>query len=80
MPKKFLSVNDVARILGVTPLTIRNWDKRGRLSAYRNPLNNYRMYKVEDVELLLKKIEGSRKKEYTEKAALPDKPKVRKLK
>lgn len=61
MPKKFLSVNEVARIVGVTPLTVRNWDKKGRLAAYRNPVNNYRLYKIEDVENLMKKIEESRK-------------------
>ena len=62
MPKKFLTVNDVARLLGVTPLTIRNWDQRGKLIAYRNPVNNYRLYKNEDIEVLLRKIDQSREK------------------
>ena len=60
MPKKFLTVNDVARLMGVSPLTIRNWDQKGKLRAYRNPLNNYRMYKIEEVEALLKQIERSK--------------------
>lgn len=60
MPKKFLTVNDVARLLGVSPLTVRNWDKAGKLVAYRNPVNNYRMYKNEDVEAILKQIEHSK--------------------
>lgn len=60
MPKQFLTVKQVAKLLGVTPLTIRNWDKRGRLQAYRNPINNYRVYKNEDVENLLKDIEGTK--------------------
>lgn len=58
MPKKYLTVNKVATILGVTPLTVRNWDRKGHLVAYRNPVNNYRLYKAEDVELLLAKIEN----------------------
>ena len=62
MPKKYLTVNEVAKLLGVTPLTIRNWDKKGALVAYRNPVNNYRLYKVEDVEVLLKQIEHSKEK------------------
>ena len=53
MPKKFLNVREVARLMGVTPLTVRNWDQKGKLSAYRNPVNNYRLYKVEDVEILI---------------------------
>ena len=60
MPKKFLTVNDVARLLGVSPLTVRNWDQKGKLRAYRNPVNNYRMYKIEEVEAILKKIESSK--------------------
>ena len=62
MPKKFLTVREVSRLLGVTPLTVRNWDSRGKLVAYRNPVNNYRLYKVEDVEVLLRQIEGSKQK------------------
>ena len=60
MPKKFLTVNDVARLLGVSPLTVRNWDHKGKLRAYRNPVNNYRMYKIEEVESILKQIEHSK--------------------
>ncbi len=62
MPKKFMTVKEVARVLGVTPLTIRNWDQKGKLAAYRNPVNNYRLYKVEDVEVLIKQIEHSKEK------------------
>ena len=75
MPKQFLNVKQVARILGVTPLTIRNWDKRGKLQAYRNPLNNYRVYKVEDVEQLLGAIEESKNK----KPVVINEPKARKI-
>lgn len=62
MPKKYLTVNEVAKILGITPLTVRNWDKRGRLLAYRHPVNNYRFYKIEDIEAILTKMERSRTK------------------
>ncbi len=86
MPKQYLTVNEVAKILGVSPLTIRNWDQRGRLLAYRNPLNNYRLYKTEDVEKLLKEIEQSKGKSFPVRvsvartpAPIPEKPKFRKL-
>jgi len=49
-------------LVGVTPLTVRNWDQKGKLVAYRNPMNNYRLYKVEDVEVLMRMIEQSRQK------------------
>jgi len=62
MPKRFLTVKEVARLFGVTTLTVRNWDVKGKLVAYRNPMNNYRLYKVEDVEVLLRQIEQSKEK------------------
>ena len=61
MEKHYLTVNEVAKILGVTSLTLRNWDKSGKLKAYRNPINNYRMYKGGEIEMFLRKIEGKRK-------------------
>jgi len=56
--KQYYTVGEVAYILGVTPLTIRNWDRRGKLRAYRNPANNYRIYKTLDIEKFLRSIEG----------------------
>ncbi len=60
--KKYLKIKEVAEILGVTPLTLRNWDKAGKLTAYRHPINNYRIYKPEDIELLLRRLESTKKK------------------
>ncbi len=62
MPKKFMTVREVARVLGVTPLTVRNWDARGKLVAYRNPVNNYRLYKIEDIEVIIRQIEQSKER------------------
>jgi DNA (cytosine-5)-methyltransferase 1 len=59
--KRYVTVNEAAKMLGVTPLTMRNWDKEGKLVAMRNPLNNYRIYKKEDIDLFLRKIEGKGK-------------------
>lgn len=58
MDQKFLTIKQAATLLGVSPLTLRNWDKRGRLVAFRHPLNNYRVYKREDIENLLAQIES----------------------
>jgi len=59
--KRFFTIKEVAKMLGVTPLTLRNWDKKGKLKALRNPINNYRIYKPEDIELFLRKIESKGK-------------------
>lgn len=62
MEIKYLAIKDAAKILGVTPLTLRNWDKKGLLTAYRNPINNYRVYRMDQIELFLRRIENSKNK------------------
>ena len=61
MAIKYLTVKQVAKILSVTPLTLRNWDKNGKLKALRNPINNYRIYKATDIEYFVSKIESKGK-------------------
>jgi excisionase family DNA binding protein len=61
MPKKYLTIKETAKLVGVTPLTLRNWDKSGKLRAYRNPINNYRVYKTEEINLFLRRVESGRK-------------------
>ena len=80
MPKDLLTVKEVAKLLGVTPLTVRNWDARGKLAAHRHPLNNYRVYKVSDIEELVKELDLSKGRKPVKKAKEPDKPLVKKLK
>ena len=62
MAQQYLSIQEAARTLGVTPLTLRNWDKKGVLIAYRNPVNNYRVYRLDQIELFLRRIENSKNK------------------
>jgi len=60
--KRFLTIKEASNLLGVTPLTLRNWDKSGKIRAFRHPINNYRLYKQEDIELFLRKIQSSKQK------------------
>ena len=57
MATKYVTIKEAAEILGVAPLTLRNWDKKGKLVASRHPLNNYRVYNIADIEGLLKRID-----------------------
>ncbi len=50
MENKFITIKQAAKILGVTPLTLRNWDNNGKFPAGRHPISNYRVYRIEDVE------------------------------
>jgi len=60
MEKKYYTIKQAAKILGVAPLTLRNWDKKGKLKAYRHPANNYRVYKESQLELFLRRMEISK--------------------
>jgi DNA (cytosine-5)-methyltransferase 1 len=52
----YLKIQDAADFLGVTPNTLRNWEKDKKIQVYRNPQNSYRLYNKEDLEQLLNKI------------------------
>lgn len=54
---EYFSVKRAARFLGVTPNTLRNWEKNNKLKTHRNPANRYRLYCREDLEQLLEKID-----------------------
>ena len=49
----YLTVNDAAEFLGVSPNTIRNWGRDGKIKEHRHPINNYRLFKVVDLERIL---------------------------
>jgi len=67
---KYVTIKDAAKLLHVTPLTLRNWDKKGVLKPYRSPVNNYRLYRLEQIEEVLRKIELSRAKQSKRKLDL----------
>ncbi len=55
----FINIKDVAKILGVSKATLRNWDRDGKLKAHRHPFNNYRVYKIEDIDKIIEMIESN---------------------
>lgn len=52
-----LKIQDVAKILNVTPWTLRQWDKKGILKAVRIGTRKDRRYKKEDIQKLLEQKE-----------------------
>jgi len=54
----YFSIKEAAEILGVSPLTLRNWDKSGKFKAQRHPMNNYRVYKLSALENIINDIES----------------------
>lgn len=57
----YLSLKQVACLFEVTRATVRRWSNRGIITGYRHPVNNYRLFKVEDVEELLCKMKNPKK-------------------
>jgi len=55
----FLRVKEAAKVLGVSPNTIRAWGADGKIPEYRHPVNRYRLYKQTELEQILDKLEQS---------------------
>jgi len=58
MSGDFLNIKEAALILNVSKLTLRNWDKSGKLPALRHPISNYRVYKRAEVMKIIEQIES----------------------
>ncbi len=61
MPKldEYVRIAEAAGHLGVCRNTLRNWGRIGKIPEYRHPVNNYRLFKVSDLDKLLKRTEQS---------------------
>lgn len=69
MADQFLTVSEAAEKLKVSSETLRRWDKQGKFSSTRHPINNYRVYPesqvlslVEDLQLELKYTSSQQEK------------------
>jgi excisionase family DNA binding protein len=56
MPKLdgYLRIKEAAEYLGVSPNTLRNWGRSGKLTERRHPMNDYRLYSKTELDALLK--------------------------
>lgn len=52
--EKFLSISKVSKMLGVSPQTLRNWDKLGKLKPHHVTSSGYRYYSQFDIDKFLK--------------------------
>ena len=48
--KELYSLAEVADMIGCSKETLRRWEKSGKLNCVRNPMNNFRYYKREELE------------------------------
>jgi DNA-binding transcriptional MerR regulator len=57
----YLTVSKAATFLGVSPATLRNWDRAAKLKPVRHPVNRYRLYRRSDLEELLDRVRMQRR-------------------
>lgn len=50
----YLNIKEAAEFLGISKNTLRNWEKKKKISVHRNVANGYRLYKKEELEKLLR--------------------------
>ena len=50
---KYYSINKFSKIIGVTPQTLRNWDKSGKLTPHHTGSNGYRYYSEAQINQVL---------------------------
>ena len=55
--RDYLRISDAAEYLGVSPNTLRNWERAGKIAAHRHPVNRYRLFKQEDLDAVLQEVE-----------------------
>ena len=55
----YMTVAEAAEYLGVSPNTLRNWGRDGKIKERRHPLNSYRLYKKSELDRLISRIEAS---------------------
>ena len=52
MNDKIFSISEAAKYLGVFPLTLRNWEKRGMIESFRTP-GGHRRFKKSSLDKII---------------------------
>ena len=55
--EKYVKVREAAELLGISQNTLRAWGAAGKIPEIRHPANGFRLYRREDLEKFLHKIE-----------------------
>ena len=49
---EYLTLSEASELIGKSKETLRRWDREGKLSAVREPISNYRVYRKAEVQTL----------------------------
>ena len=55
---KFMTIGQAAEKLGVSSQTLRRWDKTEKLKSTRHPINNFRVYSVDQINTIVLGMEN----------------------
>lgn len=69
---EYLSLSETAELVGKCKETLRRWDNEGILSAVREPVSNYRVYRKSDVQALLSTLFDDIVEEEVSNYVIPD--------
>ena len=69
---EYLTLSEASEFIGKSKETLRRWDREGKLSAVREPMSNYRVYKREEVESLFGDFFSRDVKDVVSNYAKPD--------
>ena len=69
---KYLTLSEASELIGKSKETLRRWDREGKLSAVREPISNYRVYKRQQVEMLFLDFNNKGTEEDTTNYIKPD--------
>ena len=70
---KYITLSEAAKLVGKSKETLRRWDREGKLSAVREPMSNYRVYKKSQVEAVFTDFILNNSKNEISNCVLPDK-------
>lgn len=59
---EYLTVTEAAEYLGVSPNTLRNWGRSGKIEELRHPVDGYRLYATNELDSILRQLEKPKQK------------------
>jgi len=69
--KDYYSLSEASEILGKSKETLRRWDREGKLSAVREPMSQYRIYKKDQINSIMK-VYSNGQNESVDNTVTPD--------
>ena len=49
----YITLSETSKLIGKSKETLRRWDREGKLTAVREPISNYRVYRKKDIQYFM---------------------------